>query len=215
MLIASQAGLVRRAQDLQDAAGAPRLATGRDAAPEAPRAASRAAVLPALAEGQYEPQPSRMTFQDFLSGLNPLQHLPVVGMIYRAVTGDVPPTAMRVAGAFLLGGPVGAVATALGATAEEIFSRTMAGDQGRGALAQSNQAPSDQAPSDRAPPTAVQSGPAQPASVAGDASFGDAAERLGRRRLASQAYARSMHAPVVPLPSPAGRPPPTRPDGAL
>jgi hypothetical protein len=51
------------------------------------------------------------SFHDFLSAMNPLQYLPVVGTIYRAITGDVIPEALRNAGSMLvsglLGGPVG------------------------------------------------------------------------------------------------------------
>jgi hypothetical protein len=53
----------------------------------------------------------RFSFHDFLSAINPLQYLPVVGTIYRAVTGDVIPEALRDLGSMLvsglLGGPIG------------------------------------------------------------------------------------------------------------
>ena len=32
--------------------------------------------------------PQDFTFDDFLDIINPLQHLPIVSMIYRAITGD-------------------------------------------------------------------------------------------------------------------------------
>src|SRR6202012_933217 len=51
------------------------------------------------------------TFHELLSAMNPLQYLPVVGTIYRAVTGDVIPEMVRQAGSMLvsglLGGPIG------------------------------------------------------------------------------------------------------------
>lgn len=47
------------------------------------------------------------TFDGVLRGLNPLQHIPVVGMLYRAATGQEIPTTMRVLGAGLVGGPLG------------------------------------------------------------------------------------------------------------
>jgi hypothetical protein len=51
------------------------------------------------------------SFHDVLSALNPLQYLPVVGTIYRAVTGDVIPEGVRRFGSMLVsglaGGPVG------------------------------------------------------------------------------------------------------------
>ena len=61
--------------------------------------------------------PNEPTFEDFLRGLNPLHHLPVVGMIYRAATGETIAPAQRIAGAMvtgaLLGGPAGVLGTAL------------------------------------------------------------------------------------------------------
>ncbi len=60
------------------------------------------------------PAPSKAhpsAFHQLLSELNPLQYLPVVGTIYRAITGDTIPEAARIAGSMvvsgLTGGPVG------------------------------------------------------------------------------------------------------------
>jgi len=62
---------------------------------------------PALGPDEAIPIPGEISFDDVLQGLNPLHHLPVVGMIYRAVTGtDIHP-AMRVLGAGITGGPLG------------------------------------------------------------------------------------------------------------
>lgn len=65
---------------------------------------------------QPQPQPAAehtTTFHDILSALNPLQYLPVIGTLYRAVTGDQIPELVRRAGSLvvstLLGGPVGAI----------------------------------------------------------------------------------------------------------
>ncbi len=50
-------------------------------------------------------------FHDLLSELNPLQYVPVLGTIYRAVTGDTIPETARFAGSLvvsgLMGGPIG------------------------------------------------------------------------------------------------------------
>ena len=43
-------------------------------------------------------------FGQFLSELNPLQYLPVVGTIYRAITGDVIPQEARFAGSLVVSG---------------------------------------------------------------------------------------------------------------
>jgi hypothetical protein len=63
-----------------------------------------------------------MSFGDVLSCLNPLQYLPVVGTIYRAVTGDTIPAPVREVGSLvvsgLTGGPVG-VGISLGMDAIE------------------------------------------------------------------------------------------------
>lgn len=51
---------------------------------------------------------SDLTFGEVLDVINPLQHIPVVSTIYRAITGDtISPTA-RVAGGMIYGGPIGA-----------------------------------------------------------------------------------------------------------
>jgi len=47
------------------------------------------------------------TFSEILSDLNPLQYLPVLGTIYRAVTGDTVPKPLREAGSVLVGGLMG------------------------------------------------------------------------------------------------------------
>lgn len=66
---------------------------------------------PPLDPDQAIPIPGDMTFDEFLEGLNPLHHLPVVGMIYRGATGrELHPT-MRILGSLALGGPAGLVAT--------------------------------------------------------------------------------------------------------
>lgn len=51
------------------------------------------------------------TFRDFLDMINPLQHIPVVGTIYRAVTGDELDPGAKMFGSTVLGGPIGAVAS--------------------------------------------------------------------------------------------------------
>ena len=52
------------------------------------------------------------SFRDLLSELNPLQYIPVIGTLFRAITGEVIPEPVRDAGSLvvstLIGGPVGA-----------------------------------------------------------------------------------------------------------
>ena len=74
-----------------------------------------------IGENGAWPQPSNASWEDVLHGLNPLHHLPGVGMIYRAVTGEQIPSTMRVAGAGILGGPLGMIGAALMGLLEELI----------------------------------------------------------------------------------------------
>src|SRR5690348_17165865 len=47
------------------------------------------------------------SFKDLLDIVNPLQHLPIVGSIYRYLTGDEPAAGTRIIGDALYGGPIG------------------------------------------------------------------------------------------------------------
>jgi hypothetical protein len=55
------------------------------------------------------------SFKDFLDVINPLQQLPIVGSLYRQATGDTLSTGARLAGGFLLGGPIGFMVAAFNA----------------------------------------------------------------------------------------------------
>lgn len=70
---------------------------------------------PPLRDDEHVPTPGEISFRQILQGLNPLHHLPGVGIIYRAATGaEIHPT-MRVLGGALFGGPIGMMAAAAGA----------------------------------------------------------------------------------------------------
>lgn len=71
------------------------------------------------------------TFWDFLDIINPLQHIPVVSSVYRAVTGDTIDPGARIAGGGLFGGPIGVAASLVSAMVEESTGR----DPGEHALA--------------------------------------------------------------------------------
>ena len=47
------------------------------------------------------------TFDDLIDVINPLQQLPIIGSLYRWLTGDQISPAARIAGGFLFGGPIG------------------------------------------------------------------------------------------------------------
>jgi len=53
------------------------------------------------------------TFRDFLDMINPLHHIPVVGTLYRSITGDQLDPGAKIFGSTVLGGPIGAVASVI------------------------------------------------------------------------------------------------------
>ena len=73
-----------------------------------------------IVEPQVKPAASDdgFSFDDFLDVINPLQHLPVVGMVYRAITGDEIKAPAKIAGDALFGGIYGFLG-ALGSVAYE------------------------------------------------------------------------------------------------
>jgi hypothetical protein len=77
-----------------------------------PLAPSLARTAPAQPADQKAHETSSLSFRDLLSSLNPLQYIPVVGPLYRAITGDRANEGVRTAGSVALsaamGGPIGA-----------------------------------------------------------------------------------------------------------
>ena len=58
--------------------------------------------------------------KSFIDIINPLQHIPIVGNIYRNITGDQISPGARIAGSTLYGGPIGGI-TAL---AKEVYTES-------------------------------------------------------------------------------------------
>lgn len=71
------------------------------------------------------------TFGDLLDIINPLQHIPVVSTVYRALTGDKIDAGSRIIGGGLFGGPIGLVASMVSGMVEEATGK----DPGEHALA--------------------------------------------------------------------------------
>lgn len=57
-------------------------------------------------------------FKDVLDIINPLHHIPIVGSLYRSVTGDEIKPASQIIGGSLFGGPIGAVTATINAISE-------------------------------------------------------------------------------------------------
>jgi hypothetical protein len=66
-----------------------------------------------------------VSFSDVLSTLNPLQYIPIVGSIYRAVTGDTVSPAAQVVVGTLLGGPIGLIASAADAILQQATGKDL------------------------------------------------------------------------------------------
>jgi hypothetical protein len=65
-------------------------------------------------------------FADFLDIINPLQHLPIIGTIYRELTGDEMAAPARILGDTLFGGPIGLISGVI----ESIIESTTGEDIG-------------------------------------------------------------------------------------
>ncbi|MBC7430502.1 MAG: hypothetical protein H7345_00400 [Rubritepida sp.] len=72
-----------------------------------------------LMDDSAMPIAGHITFDEALRALNPLHHIPIIGTIYRAATGETIQPALRVLGGFATGGPLGAITAAIGAFIEE------------------------------------------------------------------------------------------------
>jgi hypothetical protein len=109
------------------------------------------------------------SFSDFLSIINPLQHIPIVGSIYRAITGDTIAPASRVIGGLLFGGPMGLITSAFNAMVEQTKGKDL-GEQALALLVPDQESPPPAAPlaqhAEAAPQPQSQPQPAPDAAVA-------------------------------------------------
>ncbi len=85
---------------------APRTAPVQEAAPQ--QTASQTASQP----GEAQKEKGGFGFWDLVDIINPLQHLPVIGPIYREITGDEIGAPAKLAGGGLFGGVIGLAASA-------------------------------------------------------------------------------------------------------
>lgn len=99
-----------------------------DAAAARPVQRDRAATVTMTrnADGMPEAQ-ADMSFWDVLDVVNPLQHIPIVNSIYRAVTGDEIAAPARVMGGILFGGVIGGAAAIANAVLEQSTGHDVGG----------------------------------------------------------------------------------------
>lgn len=82
-------------------------------------------------QAPFQSQSDTPSFWDLLDVVNPLQHIPVVSTIYRAITGDKIGAVPRIVGGTLYGGPFGLI----GAVANEVVRTDTGQDLGEHAMA--------------------------------------------------------------------------------
>ncbi len=93
---------------------------------ETPVASTEAVQEKAVADGKTTDD--GLTFADLLDTINPLHHLPVIGTLYREITGDQISPGARVIGGGLFGGPIGLVASMVDAAVAEGTGRDIGGN---------------------------------------------------------------------------------------
>ncbi|WP_156994966.1 hypothetical protein [Elstera litoralis] len=84
-----------------------------------PDTVASAAEVQAEAKADGKTTDDGLTFADVLDTINPLQHLPIIGTIYRELTGSTLSPAARIIGGGLYGGPIGVVLSMVDATIQE------------------------------------------------------------------------------------------------
>src|SRR5204862_343046 len=123
-------------------------------------------------------------FEDLLDIVNPLQHLPVIGTLYRAITGDKMGTVEKIAGDTLYGGLWGAV----GSLADTAFEAITGKDFGSTVLALVTGSDDDK------PVALAQNTPAQKATPAAGADVLAFNRALSARGVDSELSARALYA---------------------
>ncbi|MEM9469850.1 MAG: hypothetical protein AAF988_06785 [Pseudomonadota bacterium] len=68
------------------------------------------------------------TFADVVDVVNPLHHLPIVGTLYRGITGDEIKPASQIIGGGLFGGPIGVTSGTINAVAQIKTGKDIAGN---------------------------------------------------------------------------------------
>ena len=82
------------------------------------------AIMPSAGNaGSIAAPRSGFSFHDFLNIINPLQHIPVVGTIYRELTGDTMKPISNILGGALFGGVIGLAASGVDSIVEEVTGK--------------------------------------------------------------------------------------------
>jgi hypothetical protein len=114
------------------------------------------------------------SFLDLIDVINPLQHVPLIGTLYRQITGDTIDPLPRIAGSTLFFGPIGAAFAGANVVVEQ-FSGQDVGDHIMTAL-KSGGVGLSTAAAETAPPHAVSVISSKPAAAGTDGAFGNMAD---------------------------------------
>lgn len=99
----------------------------QNAAPRPPVLHPGAVQGGAASKAEAAGEDQDMSFWDVLDIVNPLQHIPLVNSVYRAVTGDEIKPAMQIGGGILFGGVIGGVAAIANAALQEATGKDLGG----------------------------------------------------------------------------------------
>jgi len=99
------------------------------AVPDITAATSHSVSLAPAKARTDSPAHESLGFGDLLDAINPLQHIPIIGTLYRAITGDKMSPIAEIAGGALFGGIVGAVTS----LADVVFTQATGKRFGEGA----------------------------------------------------------------------------------
>jgi len=106
--------------------------------PNVPVPATAAPTTTPSQAGSHLWKGASFSFHDLLDTINPLQHIPLIGTLYRWATGDEPGNVARIAGDGLYGGPFGLISAAIGVVsgaANVAFKEAFGKDPGEMAIA--------------------------------------------------------------------------------
>jgi hypothetical protein len=82
------------------------------------------AMTPDIAyEGEKD---NEFSFGDVIDIINPLQHLPVIGTLYRKITGDTMGSFSGIVGSTIFGGPLGAISSGINLALKESTGKDLA-----------------------------------------------------------------------------------------
>lgn len=94
-------------------------AQGMHYAPQGPTSLDADSASPDIAYDVEKEKDDGFSFGDVIDIINPLQHLPVIGTLYRKITGDTIGSFSSLVGGTLFGGPIGAISSGINLALKE------------------------------------------------------------------------------------------------